>query len=534
MTKPFVCALVFAASCAAQDPEPPKLSEVHVVVLDVFSQRPVESATVNLISPGMQGISPGPRQTGRTGEASFSIPRGRGYFLSVRAAGYSTATKQFTASDEKHAFTLTLGKFGKIQGQLIDTDTALPLGNIKVSARKLRYSHGRREAQGGMQGFSTDQQGRFTLERLESGDYVIETASSILSEAIDNQPDIGYPRRAWPGGGTVSDASPFRLLPGSDENVGTIKLAKANLYRLTVKPGGPLCEPGQSYRVRLSQTSRVTRTDTPEQTLRCNATATFTGLSPDTWEASIFTSFPEAMGFGRVSIVRESINTTIQLTKPASVTGRVLFDRWDNSDDTARDPVPEGLSLLLFPLSEDPHQRIAILPVLPPTGVRPDGGYEGRVYVPVGGKVEVKPFGLPKAYFLSEVRVNGRVSSGPRLDLEPYTPTAQVDVLLAPESRLEGTLHDCNCTGRIFAIPLPIATADAYPIGVIETAANAGHFTFLRLHPGKYSIVAVADTDPNDDRLEEPGRLFSLANSGKVVEVEKSRTTTVEVPLSVY
>lgn len=173
MTKSFVYALVFAACCAAQEPEPPKLSEVHVTVLDVFSQRPVESATVNLISPGMQGISPGPRQTGRTGEASFSIPRGRGYFLSVRATGYSTATKQFTASAEKHAFTLTLGKFGKIRGQLIDADTALPLGNIKVSARKLRYFHGRREAQGGLQGVSTDQQGRFTLERLESGDYVI-------------------------------------------------------------------------------------------------------------------------------------------------------------------------------------------------------------------------------------------------------------------------------------------------------------------------------------------------------------------------
>ncbi len=533
----YLLATCLALTSLAQDQLP--RSDVRVTVVDALSQRPVDSATVTVVSPGAPGPAPGVQPVSRTGETSFSLPRGRNYFLSVKASGYSGATKQFTATDEKHTFTLTLSKFAKLTGTLVDADTEAPLQNIKIGARKLRYFHGVRQAQGIFQNDTTDKQGHFILERLEAGDYVLETTPSIHTPATATTPDRGYPRRDWPGGGGIADASPLRVLPGSDQNVGTIRLRQTTLYRLTLRPGGPLCAPDQSYRVELTQTSRVSSTTLAQQTVPCGTAATFTTLSPDAYDVKLRTSLPEGLAFETVRIVKENLTTTLQLLPPATITGRVLLDSWDKSrdaksDDTATAPIPPGISLKLFPRNQDSHQTISPVPVFTPVGVTPEGAWSGPVYIPSSGRIDIQPFGLPEGYSIGEIRVNGRISPGREFQLDPFAPTAQVDVLLTPTARLEGTLHDCTCTGRVFAIPVPLATADAYPIGTTETAATAGRFTFPRLRPGKYALVAVPDTDPNDDRLEEPGRLLSLANSAKVIEVETSRTTNAEVTISVY
>jgi hypothetical protein len=510
--------------------EKPSTVELRVDVIDAFSGSGIEGAMVSLSGIGVDTRRPSDTQ----GRAVFVIPVGSRVLARAAHRGYLPTYRHVPVANVSQSVQIILPPPARLHGIVVDRETGKPVVDLAVRPHPVVWFRGARNSHPAADESRTDQEGKFAIEALPPGDYVLELGPKVITNGKEAEPDLGYGRRLWPGGGSLADSAPVRILPGSDGSVGVIELTQVPLYRLGVTPRGAPCLP-LVYRAELVLENRNSRGPlSPPQKVRCGGRVIFDGLTAGAYTLEISDADNrDVFGFEKVFIGRQDIDLQVDVKEGIAFHGRAVLD----GDD--KNPLPGKIAVKLWPRPEDPHQLISAL-ARSEVPVQSDGRFSGKTFLSTSRKLGFNAFGLPPAAYVESVKVNGEAFDSQVADVDPSAHELEIELSFSTKSgTLEGTVardeKDCKCAASVFAVRYPIDSADQYPLNMLALETTDGHFKFTRLQPGSWRVIAV--TPPNnedDDRLERPGVLIGIFSSSRDIDVAKSSSTNLTVPLSAY
>ena len=468
------------------------------------------------------------------GAFKLSLPGACDLVLTPRAEGYSRGeldlptSLRVKANSEPVTITLPLPRYAAISGRVIDWETEEPVANIKVRARMVRHIRGQRVLVPIWSATAaTDNKGHFVLEKLSSGEYVLEANSETFEEDDKTKrPHENYARAFWPGPGDQEGASPLPVTPGVNFDAGDLRIRKTALPSLTVKVVGGNCTAGQSYDVRLWEFGPNYVSDLATLHGPCGGEAKLPHANPGEFLLTVDAGWqPEArqeQGHVFVEIFDRDVIEEVTIGPPLKVHGKVSIFRPDDSSDPPPD-LPRGAKVQLFPRGVRLFTPFTPFAPFDDSSIDAKGYFDSPLYPPPGGEIVANFSGLPKNFYVKEIHYNGIVTPGDVFIIRPEAAQREVQIICSDKAgAIAGTVRTDDgaavANAVVLITPWPADLVLNYPNDVDETTGDgSGAFTFSRLRPRAYRLIAVSATVRKS--LEEPGKLIALFEGAESVDV---------------
>jgi hypothetical protein len=377
--------------------------------------------------------------------------------------------------------------------------------------------------------------GAFSVDDLPPGDYIVELNAPTAAQDSATLVREAYPRTFWPGAGDLAGAVPFTLTPGGVIDAGALRLRKRELIALTVKILGETCQTGQFYDVELEEKYARSRFSAARVRVPCDGSATIPNADPgEYWLRASASWGPEetrATGILSVAVSTRALEIAVPVSPPVRLRGAVVASGQITPEDRVSQ-LPRGLSISLPPPL--PGSGGFISPVRVFSGkVSPDGRFEFSAYIPPGERVQVFVGGLPRNYYVKQVRYNGVSSAGPLFTYDRYAPQQELEITVSDGAvSLSGVVQAEDgspaANAKVRLAPWPPNVISEYPWDSLEQDTDSsGRFAFVGLRPGKYRVISV----PPDAsaKLEKPGVLLTLFASAETTDITESSSKYVVI-----
>jgi hypothetical protein len=225
---------------------------------------------------------PGAYQVGPNGDGASAASLRGPYYQSPEAR---IGIIEIDAAHPRAEVSLKFLRWGQITGLVLDEETRQPVADFPINLVSVDANRG---SSGNAR---SDANGRFTLNPVPAGEYVIRTRARQGQKRIDTSlpdpdPDAldsGYSDAYWPGDARdMKGALPVRVPSGGAMDVGTIVLHKVPQYkvRLSIPQGD--CPEGESVRVSLFQNG-AREPIMPPTGVRCGSDAVLRELDPGSY-----------------------------------------------------------------------------------------------------------------------------------------------------------------------------------------------------------------------------------------------------------
>ena len=377
----------------------------------------------------------------------------------------------------------------------------------------------------------TDSDGRFSIERLPPGRYLLRAAPSSnfyaayvarakSREESEKQTDVNPNRKLWPA--TYYPHAIDRLLAsaitvrgGEDMQGYEIRLQQTSAFRIQ---GAVLDERGSAaggVRVKLKSADSVDwMLDAPpyaQTTTRDDGSFEFPTVGPGHWRliAQMKNPAGELMGFASLAVTRNDLeDVRLSLTAPFTLTAIVE----GLPPDVAERKVPRQIRLI--PVDGPVEQEVY-------SSGRTTGGIQARVF-PGRYRFSV---GGPAGYYLDAILMGDRDVTADEVDMTASSPAVRL-IYRADGGRLQGTVKNGGGTNVALFPQNPALLFENLHLRVAR-CDDDGRFEIGGIRPGDYYAIAVDRVEW--DAFESPAFTAALANNAARVRVEAGAAVTVEL-----
>lgn len=522
--------------------------EVKGSVLERTTKVPISGARVRVSgSYGDHKAHEQYTESDAAGRFSVSVPSPGTFSFSASAVGYSIEAihrqvrLELKSDATSPSIVLTIERSGSIEGRVLDLDNGAPVPNLSVTALRLTFQRGLRQSWFEGSPVNTDARGKFRINSLPPGEYVLEIDPSPWRPqtgrlSSKTHSDELYSRSLWPGD-SLQAAAPVLLSAGAELMLGDIKIAKGRPSKLKVSIGGGSCSPGLSVAVELNQTVGSSRFSRGEFIAPCSKTIEVAGLAPGNYELVASANWQEQAEreYAAAAFEMLRVDHSMELTlKPAfSVDGSVELVGV-KPDEGHKQSFPSG-KIRLFPRGMLVNTFMSTVPGMPGAEIKPDGKFSALLHDPPGALVEVSLQGFPTGWFVKGLEYNLTPFAGKRFKFEPSASTHRLRVLLSnAPATIRGLVQDESgkfvSGAQILVVRWPCETTSGYPVDLIEVKSTAdGSFSIENLLSGSYRAIAIQPEFR--ESLEQPGMLYSILQSVDEIVAKEGNVTNLQLRL---
>jgi hypothetical protein len=485
--------------------------------------------------------------TGTDGRFRLRFQGPASFGLWVDAAGYVKPLESIGPDNmfevkpdaPKTDIVIKLARASALAGRVIDADTKEALPDFWVTARSYRPG-GPRQSLMSAGDSATGKDGRFSLDRIAPGDYLLEVRPPHADRLQPPKPvedfrhavQKGYAPSWFPGVGRAEEAVPAHLAPGARIEGIEIGLSKK---RIASVRGHVLGEDAAKADAHLSLIAVTTRLSSVEirivaqGDLKIGSEFEFANVSPGTYclSAQFGLEKPDAKYATMTLEVGEENQDGLDLylSRGLAIGGRVRMEGGD--DDPEKSALPkDGMQVRLDPpmgfgSGHDPAPALA---------ASKDGTFAIEGVVPSTYRLRIPA--PPDGYAVSEVRYDGTLCAYGIVSVEAGANAQKLEIKLAPaNSAVQATVTDGDQ-------PAAGATLVLVPAGLTEpalpftfdllrktVAGKDGRATVSALLPGTYRVTAY----PQGASWADDPDLFQRLAAGDEVQLGAKQTATIAV-----
>jgi hypothetical protein len=411
----------------------------------------------------------------------------------------------------------SLSRPGELTGRVIDED-GKPVAGLNVTVQ--------RTGPGGTLSFLnatavTAADGTFTATDVRPGPYLVHISprSGDLGDVVPQYSegdlkivDEDLETTYWPGGFS-EPSSGIPVNPGGAANIGTIKIRTVSYYRVHVSVSPAECESGETWTFAIldsgNKASRVS-----QRSLPCTKDVLVRNLRPGSYWFMVRKDEPDPgrWALTTVDVSTKNIDVALHLEPEAEIIGRIL------AADGATLPPLDKIGVSTKP---------AIV------------GFAGGglpVIADAEGKFVLRNLkfprhqviltGLPRQYYVKEIRFNGAPSPDWQVTLSPGV--AQLEIVIDDKpGTISGTATDGDKpAGQALVILLTPSLQPAQPPALTDPQGN---FQFTGIVPGEYRAIAVSRFSTRPEDLDA---VTQLAAHTETIRVERGGTSTISLTLA--
>ena len=536
-----VCLLAAGLSAVfAQTTAAPATGSIEGQIVNANTGAPLKKATVRLsgLPPQNQQPANGPgipprvmaRDTDEQGRYKFTgLDAGR-YMLSVtrtgflmqsygsRRPGYGGTPILLGENQQATAIDLRLTPQAVITGHVVDEDGD-PMPNIPIKLMRLVYVSGTRQWQQ-RGGTATSDIGEYRLAELEPGRYLVGTQSRLpmaTTEAPD-KPEMVYVATYYPRSTDENSASPIDVGPGGEIRAIDIHMVKAPAVRVrgTIAGGA---EPGGRGRGAV-QVGLVPRDGGAASVLHGvarpnDSTFEIRGVQPGSY-----------LLWARAGNVPAEMFTSQPLDVSSNTIGGLVLTLAPAQD------VPVKISVAESDAQVDLSKTtIRLRPLVPGLGgAAPMARMENGQFTLRGVtalRYAVSIGGMPQGCYLQSLRYGGQEVTPAGAEFNSRTP---LEVVLSSQAgQISGSVTDKNGRPVLRAIVVLIPEDAAVSELQSGNTDDNGAFTFDRLRPGRYKVLAWEDMEPGAYQDPEFRKLYESRAAEISVGPHDQQTAQIRV-----
>jgi hypothetical protein len=505
----------------AQEPGAPY--EVSGIVYDTRTNLPIEGATLIVTGPNSTSDSRGAFRVRVDGMSP-------GIGLSVTKPGYVRGLVRDLRRG-MNDLKIGLKPSPEITGQLVDSETGVPLAGISVALSPPgSMSNANLLLMMRSVGEKTAKDGRFALPFDPSSGSLLFTAFRPPAELLHPSPDDpdmvdqDYEPLVWPG-----DGSPLNVASGISVDAGILRLRKVSYYRANLSLSAAGCPAATRPAASFNEVALfvinggVYSRPVPGGALRCGEKLAVGGLQPGSYRIEVtnrVAAVPDRrwalMDF---AIANKNVDLDVILAPGVDLPGRVVLA------EGAR--LPQRFTVSLSEIDTSPNLSSQI------AGVSPAVNGTFRFPNEALGLKEILVRGLPSSY-TTEVRFRGAALPGNVLRWEG---TGELELLVDDRgATISGRVTDGRdpvTFALVFAFPWPkppvFQEGEAQFARYVVRVDPRGQFAQQGLRAGEYRVFAI----PADRAvwLFDPVMQQRLLQQAEHVTLDRGATQSITLRL---
>ena len=519
----FVVAIACAAVAIAQsDATKP---EIHGAVIEPGIERGVAEAEISIFL--FQGNQVGKVTTDSQGKFHFQPTAFGQYRVVASKEGYGGDTSlnvTLSTSHPSREADFRLGRTGEITGRVVDEESGEPLVNFRIEAASFSYRFGHALTDSSTLA-NTDEDGRFTVGELAPGRYVvIARPRTRVSPPSSSDAATDYEMSYWPGGRQLDTAAPVTLISGGSADVGVMRLRKTKLYSVRVAISDTNCAVGESVHISTSNGSGEGE---------CGETALLRNFQPGSYRLALTQGQKPSRSMAILSfdVVDKDVDLTAVLARDVGIDGRLIADRdvkipfeklriWIADVSGTRNYYGETVESP----QPDAEGRFRLFSQAP----------FGKFSISLVGPGDAKGFSIDRGYYIKEIRLNGELVPNNLVALAGSVAAQSLEIVVDDQpATVAGVVNDGDHPASkpfvlIVEWPLPAELGFASQQG--DVGDEDGQFRIAGLAPGEYRAVAVSQA--NRDRLDEPGVLPRILRGAETIKLTRGSVQTVTLKLT--
>jgi len=508
------------SSASAQTAPAPAAGSIEGQILNANTGAPLRKASVRLVGTqpqnqalnGGRGVPPSvlSRDTDDQGRYKFtgleagrySISATRTGFLrqsyGARRPGYGGIPVFLSDNQQARGIDMKMTPQAVIIGRVLDEDGD-PMPNIPVRLMKLVYISGVKQWQQ-RGGTASSDIGEYRLAELEPGRYLVGTNSHMppATTGAPDKPEMIYAATYYPRSLDENSASPIEVGAGSE--IRGIDVRVMNVPAVRVRGSISNAVDGAGRGRGGVQVGLVPRDGGAANVLHGNmrpndGTFEIRGVQPGSYLlwARLAAGQPSEMFVSQpLDVGPTAINGVVLTLAPAmDVPVRVTVAESDAQVDLSR------VVIRLRPLTPS-------LGGGAPMARSQNGQFVLHGVTPLRYAVNVG--GMPDGCYLRSIRYGGQELTPAGADFNSRDP---LDVVLSAQAgQIAGTVNDKDGHTVLRAIVVLIPNDASLGDLQAQTTDDNGAFTFDRLHPGQYKVLAWEDMEPGAYQDPEFRKLY--------------------------
>ena len=445
-----------------------------------------------------------------------------GYVQPQIVIGSPKTTFQVKPDQPKTDVLFKLVRESGLGGRVIDADTKEPLAGFQVTA----------ERQAGVA--TTGKDGRFSLDRIAPGDYLLKVQPPHAEKIETPKPaedfrhavQYGYAPAWYPGVDRREEAVTVRVTPGGRFEGVEIQVSKRRIASIRGRVLGDKAAANGDAHLSVTQITRSLQVTemrgVAQGDVKLGSEFEIANLSPGTYELRAQT--PEKQALMRIEVGDENQDgLDLYVTKGVTLNGRVRID--GHQDDPDKPALPGDstrvqLDLLIRYIGRDPT---------PAAVASKDGKFAIEGVAPA--RYHVRVLSPPEGYDVSEIRCNGTPAVQGMVDVDAAAHSQELEIKLAlANSAVLATVTDGDQPAEATLLLVPVSVTEdvlRYASDMLRAARSGkdGRATISGLLPGTYRLTAY----PKGASWTDDPNLFQRLAAGDELQLGAKQTATITV-----
>ncbi len=463
--------------------------------------QPLRKAIVRASPPGTPANQNVAVETDAEGKFELKDLEPGAYQLSAQKSGYlqqaygarrfgqAGSPLRLTSGQEVKEIEIRLTEAATISGRVLDEDGEPFSGNSMVMAMQQKYQNGRR--QWVPLGVAMASGNQYSLGNLPPGRYVVLVNPMVppgptrSADGVERQYAATYYNRATDAASAILlDVAPGQQLTAMD-----ITMEKVRVFRVRGKIAGE-GTPASVMATSIGQDMMSSFLPRGSAAVRGEDRSFELALPPGSYRLQGATQVLGGEAWGPVEVTVEDQNIEgVMLSKavPLSFTGRIVLKDWTGKSKVS------SLNLRLRP---EEFSMTTLMAMAAPIKVSESGEFKVEKASP--GRYTVDITNLPDGAYIKSVRVGQSEAAGRRFEVTSAPAPVELTVS-GKAARLEGTvrLEMQAAMPHAQVVLVPGASLRQDDSAYLTASAGAdGSFTFTRVPPGEYKVLAWEDIDP--------------------------------------